>query len=188
MPTTEVVRTYVEMRSPSDLRAAPLPGPEFTVELVKPCPPALYRRLYGEVGRRYHWVDRLAWTDEQIAAHLAQGISIWVLWDTAGRRDDGREVTGYFELARHDDGSVEIAYFGLMDAFLGRGLGKYLLTVAVRRAWELGASRVWLHTCTLDHPAALPNYLARGFTEYHKESYTIERQEAAEGGREYLGA
>src|SRR5207302_10488113 len=107
-------------------------------------------------------------------------ISFWVMYR------QGAPV-GYFELRRDTD-AVEIVYFGLLPEFVGRGLGKALLTVAVRRAFELGAARVWLHTCTLDHPAALPNYLARGFKEYHKESYTIERQEAAEGGREYLGA
>jgi GNAT superfamily N-acetyltransferase len=168
MPAIEVVRTYVEMLSPADLRAALLPDRDFTVELVKPCPPRLYRQLYAEVGRRYHWVDRLAWTDEQITTYLGEsGATIWIL-----RRGGG--LAGYFELVAHADGSIEIAYFGLVDAFLGRGLGKYLLTVAVRHAWEMGASRVWLHTCTLDHPAALPNYLARGFREYKRETYVTE--------------
>jgi GNAT superfamily N-acetyltransferase len=130
--------------------------------------------LYAEVGRRYHWVDRLAWTDEEIARHLNRDeISIWTL-------KEGRRLAGYFELVEQPDGSVEIGYFGLLHEFLGRGLGKYLLTEATRRAWESGANRVWLHTCTLDHPAALPNYLARGFREFKRETYTIDRRPKTE--------
>ncbi len=84
---------------------------------------------------------------------------------------------GYFELQKHADGSVEIAYFGLLPEFLGRGLGKYLLSEAVEAAWALAASRVWLHTCSLDGPAALPNYVARGFVPYKKETYEAELPE-----------
>jgi GNAT superfamily N-acetyltransferase len=121
------------------------------------------------VGEAFHWVDRRDWSDEQIRTHLAQpGITIWVL---------DREGTdlGYFELARHPDGSVEIAYFGLFPEFQGRGLGRHLLTLAAEQAFGLGATRVWLHTCTLDHAAALPNYLSRGFRPYRTEAYTAER-------------
>ena len=70
---------------------------------------------------------------------------------------------GYFELETQPEGSVEITSFGLLPSFIGRGLGGYLLTVAVQKAWHMGAARVWLHTCTLDHPNALQNYCARGF-------------------------
>jgi GNAT superfamily N-acetyltransferase len=69
---------------------------------------------------------------------------------------------------------VEIAYFGLLPEFMGRGWGKYLLSEAARQAWRAGATRVWLHTCTLDHPAALPNYLRRGFRPVREERYTVE--------------
>jgi GNAT superfamily N-acetyltransferase len=72
---------------------------------------------------------------------------------------------------------VEIAYFGLLPEFLGRGLGRYLLTEAATRAFDLGASRVWLHTCTLDDPAALPNYRARGFEPFKTETYSADLPE-----------
>jgi GNAT superfamily N-acetyltransferase len=83
------------------------------------------------------------------------------------------EPAGYFELREHDDRSVEIAYFGLLPDFIGRGWGKYLLTRAAEAAWQLKPSRIWLHTCTLDHPAALPNYLKRGFRAVREETYEI---------------
>ena len=86
----------------------------------------------------------------------------------------GDATAGYFELRSHDDGSTEIAYFGLVTRFIGRGLGKHLLTRAAEEAWRRGATRVWLHTCTLDDPAALPNYRSRGFTAYREEQYDTE--------------
>jgi GNAT superfamily N-acetyltransferase len=125
------------------------------------------RFLYSEVGRRYHWVDRLGWSDEQIQAHLDDdAISIWLM-TVAGT------LAGYFELHRDEEGGIEIAYFGLFHEFTGRGLGAHLLTVAVERAWGLTSNRVWLHTCSLDHPAALPNYISRGFTLFKTEEYSL---------------
>jgi GNAT superfamily N-acetyltransferase len=167
-PGVNVVRTYLEMRAPSALRPASLADPRATLERVAPCPLPLYRALYHDVGARYHWRDRLAWSDEELAAHLASpSVEVWVLhWHG--------ERAGFYELRQHDDGSVEIAYFGLLERAFGRGLGKHLLTRAVERAWSLGATRVWLHTCTLDSPVALPNYLARGFTPYREETYVVE--------------
>jgi GNAT superfamily N-acetyltransferase len=103
-----------------------------------------------------------------VRVHLATpGLSLWLLtWQAA--------PAGYFELAPHDDGSTEIAYFGLLPEFIGRGWGKWLLSEAVRAAWTTMPPRVWLHTCTLDHPAALPNYLKRGFQVVREERYTVE--------------
>jgi ribosomal protein S18 acetylase RimI-like enzyme len=113
-------------------------------------------------------VDRLGWDDQAIRTHLAQpSVTLWVLTMSGS-------PAGWFELKGHDDGSTEIAYFGILPAFRRRGLGKYLLQEAVRHAWETGAHRVWLHTCTLDDPAALPNYLARGFATYKEETYKVD--------------
>jgi ribosomal protein S18 acetylase RimI-like enzyme len=126
----------------------------------------LFRYLYREVGRRWHWVDRLPWTDERIREHLATpGVEIWVL------STDGVPA-GYVELARGAGGVVEIAYLGLLPEFIGRGAGQALLAAALGRAWDSpDTTRVWLHTCTLDHPRALPNYLAAGFRVVREEPY-----------------
>jgi GNAT superfamily N-acetyltransferase len=168
VPYVEVLRTYLELTDPGALKAAPCPDPRSRVERVFDCPPSFFRYLYAEVGRRYSWLDRLGWSDAQLAARLANpNVSLFLL-TTAGA------PAGYFELERYADGSVEVAYFGLLQEFLGRGLGKYLLTCAAEEAFALGASRVWLHTCTLDDPAALPNYLARGFRKFKEETYTTE--------------
>lgn len=83
----------------------------------------------------------------------------------------GATPVGYFELEQQDHGQAEIAYFGLLPDFVGKGLGRQLLEDAIAKAWALAESRIWLHTCTLDHPAALPNYLARGFRVFKEEDF-----------------
>lgn len=155
------------MRTPSELLSAPPPSADVVLERADGCEPSLWRHLYTEVGREYHWVDRLAWTDEEIARYLADpALELWIL-------KEADTPAGYFELRMDADHAVEIAYFGLMPAAVGRGLGKYLLTRAVQRAWERGAHRVWLHTSSLDHSSALPNYLARGFTIWKQDTYDV---------------
>jgi GNAT superfamily N-acetyltransferase len=79
---------------------------------------------------------------------------------------------GFAELERSADGVVEIVYFGLLPDFIGRGVGRAFLDAVVARAWDGGAGRVWLHTCTLDHPRALSHYLSAGFRVVREEAYT----------------
>ena len=160
-------RTYLEMRDPSELRPAPWPEPGARVDELRECPPSFWLYLYSEVGRAYHWTDRLGWTNEEIAAYLADpAIRLWLLTVDA-------TPAGYFELRRDAERAIEIAYFGLLPEFVGRGLGKALLSAAAAEAWRAEPSRVWLHTSTLDHPAALPNYLARGFKIFKREEYDV---------------
>ena len=121
----------------------------------------LNRVLYEAVGAAYEWTDRSG----ESAAYWdrwAASVETWVA-TVRGER------AGYFELRIEEGGGVEVAHFGLLAAFHGVGLGGWLLTVALRRAQELGAP-VWLHTCTLDGPAALPNYTARGMVPYRTET------------------
>jgi len=157
MSSIEVERTWLEMRRPPAVAPAPWPDGA-RLQRALSCPPAFYRFLYGEVGRAYRWVDRLRWSDDALAGHLDDpAVEVWVLYA------DG-VPQGYFELHHvADDRSVEIAYFGLMPWAIGQGLGRRLLEAAIRQAWAGHPHRIWLHTCTLDHPAALPNYLKRGF-------------------------
>ena len=160
-------RTYLEMRDASRLRPARINDATIRILRAEQCYPALYRFLYGEVGKRYNWTDRLAWTDDDIRAHLAQpSVSIWLMLVRG-------TPAGYFELKADDDGGMEIAYFGLFDEFIGRRLGAHLLTEAVDIAWSFAPSRVWLHTCSFDHPAAIPNYTSRGFTPFKSEEYSV---------------
>jgi len=166
MPPVEVVRTFLELRSPEQLVRSGSPPPGVVLRELRPCPVDVSRRLYREVGERFHWQDRLAVPDDELAEYLGRD-TVRVFVARSGLQDDG-----FFELVRHDDGSVEIAMFGLLAHAHGRGIGKWLLIRAAETAFEWGATRVWLHTCTLDSPAAMPNYRGRGFTPYATDRYT----------------
>lgn len=170
------------MLSPAELQPRRVADPAVVVERMQHCSVPEYRRLYRDVGSMWHWHDRDAWSDDRLASHLARPeVSVHVL-RVAG------EVAGYFELERHDGGDVELAYFGLIDRFFGRGLGGHLLTVAVDAAWRSGAASVWLHTCTLDHPSALANYRARGFTPFREENYEAVLADSVAGDTERHGS
>ena len=123
--TIDVTRTYLAMSAPAELAPAAAPEGDVRVERIGFCPTAFFRYLYAEVGRQYRWTDRLEWSDERIRAYLDAGdVMVYVLYVTGA-------PAGYFELKRHQDGSTEIAYFGLMGDYIGRGLGGWLLTKAV---------------------------------------------------------
>lgn len=165
MPIVTVTRTHLRLASPGDLQGRRVADPDLTFTREDPCAVATSRALYAAVGGPYHWRDRDAWSDRDLGIYLAQpGLSVWIL-----RR--GAETAGYVELHQQDDGSVEVVNFGLLPPFHGRGLGAHLLTIAVEQCWSMRAAHVHLHTCTLDGPAALPNYLARGFIPVRTEQY-----------------
>ena len=153
-----VTVTSLEMVAPPDDAVDPPPGVALRV-MAEPRPD-LSRDFYARVGADWHWVDRLEWSDDQ-----------WLTWVDRPEHHllvcevDGVPA-GYAELEQQPGGAVEIAYFGLLPEALGRGLGRWWLAAVIEHAWSLpDATRVWVHTCELDSPAALPNYLARGFTE-----------------------
>jgi len=159
----EVRRTYLAVDSRRQLVAAHSDDARLGLARLGPEDAAAYRALYAGVGGPYHWFERRAWGDDVLRAHLARPeIEVDVL------TCEGEHV-GFFELESHEDGSREVVYFGVLPALHGHGFGKHLLSVAVERAFALGASRVWLHTCSLDAPAALPNYERRGFRAYRWE-------------------
>lgn len=171
MPTPVTI-TYLEMTDADRLTpAAPVPAEELSIVEAQVPSAELSRFLYTAVGRPCRWTERLDWSLEQWEEWLGEaGVRTWLASHQG-------TPAGYFQLAFASDGEVEIAYFGFLPEFVGRGWGGWLLTVAVRQAWWHGATRVWLHTCTLDHPAALPNYLRRGFVA------TRERTEERDLGR-----
>ena len=113
--------------------------------------------FYRAVGGDWYWLDRIDWTYAQWQAWVdSPGHELWTCWVEGA-------PAGYVELHRQG-GDVEVAYFGLLPQFAGLGLGGWLLTRAVERAWAVaGTTRVWVHTCELDSPTALANYQARGF-------------------------
>jgi GNAT superfamily N-acetyltransferase len=154
----EVVTHYLEMRTPApaDVPAAP-PG----VQVVRAAPSVrFYRFLYDGVGEPWHWYARRVLPDADLARLLAEpGIEVHVLWR------DGVPL-GYAELDRRVAGEVELAYFGVFPEAVGQRLGSWLLAWAVAEAWRPGGvERLWVHTCSLDHEAALRTYLRAGFVK-----------------------
>jgi GNAT superfamily N-acetyltransferase len=162
MPTTVNI-THLEMTSPAQLRPRARPREGVAIAMVPFPVPELNRFFYTAVGGGWYWIERLAWTYADWMKYLDRPeLQTWVV-------SDAGVPAGYFELEKQPGDDVEIVYFGLLSQFVGRGLGGWALTQAAERAWLFGARRVWVHTCDLDHPQALANYLARGFRPFKTE-------------------
>ena len=157
----DVTTTSLEMLSPNDFRPKAASRKDVRVEKIEIPTPTLNHFFFVNVGRPWKWFSRLTWT-----------LSEWRAW---AENDNVHTFVGYMrgspfgyiELDQQGD-SVEIAFFGILPQFIGHGLGGFLLSEAIRQAWQLNPKRVWVHTCTLDHKHALDNYLARGFSIYKK--------------------
>jgi GNAT superfamily N-acetyltransferase len=172
-----LVTTYLQMAHWSEFRPAYLNYLDgIKVMCMQTADVAFYRFLYSSVGEHWRWRDRLSYTDEEIEELLsAPGTSIHILYV------DGVPA-GYIELAQHKDGpsdrfhSTEIVYFGLRPHYIGRGLGKHLLSHGIAYAWNNGTQRLWVHTCNLDGPYALKNYIKRGFKIYRVDKELMPKQ------------
>jgi len=148
--------TTLEMRTRPPLR----PSPGSRLRLVKWERPALdkYRALFRRVGSPWLWFSRLVMADDALSAIVHDpGIAVYAVIDPAGIE------VGMLELDFREAGACEISYFGLIPELAGQGHGRWLMAEACARAWAKGVERVWLHTCTLDHPSALGFYRAQGF-------------------------
>ncbi|MDQ2787683.1 MAG: GNAT family N-acetyltransferase, partial [Chloroflexota bacterium] len=156
-----VTTTYLHIPVREQFRPAFVAHPDLRVHTMRAPSVALYRFLYAAIGRDFVWIDRLHWTDAQYQDYLSRPTTTIRVLFLRGT------PIGYIDLdASATEAATEIVYFGLVPAVHGRGFGKHLLSVGVQRAFDDGAKRVWLHTCTLDGPHALANYLARGFIPY----------------------
>ena len=147
---------YLEMSDPENMRAKA--GPRgFAVSVVAEPTPDLNRSLYRKVGGDWQWTGRLNWSAADWKAYVERDALTTGIVTMNGR------PAGYFELETREEGEVEIVQLGLLPEYLGQGLGGALVTAALECAWAVpGARRVWLHTCTRDHPWALENYQRRG--------------------------
>lgn len=173
MALQSVTTWYLEQTDPAQLRHARVPQPEPLILQAQAPLPELNRFLYTAVGGDWHWIDRLGWNRERWRRHLDRAeVQTWVLHERG-------TPAGYVELERQGN-DVEIAYFGLIPAFIGRGRGGHLLSVGIEKAWAMDAKRVWVHTCSLDGEHALTNYQARGMTLYKTE--TVDKDVGATPG------
>jgi len=163
MAVVEVRTFYLEMLAPPSFTVPPPRDGLLFIHAHRPTV-AYYRFFYDVVGERWHWTGRKKLSDPEIAAILNDPkVEMHVMYC------DGVPA-GFAELDRRQEGHVEIVQFGLLPDFIGKGLGKFFLHWTVDKAWSYQPQRLWLHTCSLDHPAALPNYLKAGFTIYKEDS------------------
>ncbi|MBI3862984.1 MAG: GNAT family N-acetyltransferase [Planctomycetia bacterium] len=160
---TPITTTYLEMFSPSPRQIAP-PFSGVVVRHVMQPSVAFYRAIYDAVGGRWNWTSRKRLSDAALAEILENP-----LVEIHELLVDGVQA-GFAELDGRVPGEIELKQFGLVPDFLGRGLGKYFLNRVIGRAFSHSPRRFWLHTCTEDHPAAIPNYVKAGFTVYKVET------------------
>ena len=163
------------MNEPSQLRPSPQPAGSVDVRRAGRPSPELGHFLYTAAGGNWYWIDRLEWTYERWLQRLSHPrVETWVMYLEG-------TPTAYFELDGAIENDVEIAYLGVLPAFMGQRLGGWLLTEAIRRAWAMGARRVWVHTCTLDAVHALANYQARGMRVFDQRVERVELPDALPG-------
>jgi GNAT superfamily N-acetyltransferase len=158
----KVKTTYLEMLALPE-RAVPPPREGLAVVHARRPTVAYYRFLYDALGRDYGWPRCKKLSDAELAALLNDPrLEVHVLIAEG-------VPAGFAELDRRVDGEIKLAQFGLMPEFIGQGLGRYFLQWSIDRAWRYGPRGWWLHTCTQDHPEALPKYLKAGFAAYKEE-------------------
>tara|TARA_B100000676_G_scaffold269531_1_gene285550 strand:+ start:281 stop:790 length:510 start_codon:yes stop_codon:yes gene_type:complete len=162
-----VERNFLELRDLKNLKVNLANKSNFLVKKIKP-DFQLNKFFYKQVGKKYRWKDRLSWTDEFWIKYISnQNLETYVI-------SENDELVGFFELLYNPElKETEISYFGLLEEYIGKGIGGYALSVAITKSFEKNIKRVWLHTCTLDHPNALKNYKARGMTVFRKENINI---------------
>jgi GNAT superfamily N-acetyltransferase len=158
----EVVTTHLEMTERPTRPTVPCPAGQYAVLHLEHCSVHFYRYLYDLVGTPWLWTDRRRLADAVLDAEInAEGVEIYVLYA-------GGEPAGYVEIDRRGKPDIHIAYFGLAPAFIGRGLGRYLLNWAVDLAWSYGPQRLTVSTWSFDHPRAFANYQKAGFRPYRQ--------------------
>ena len=162
------VVTYLEMiEKPAErpLAAAPMAGANDLRVRLKPVnDPALdwYRALFRRAGAQWLWFSRLEMSDADLAAVLNRSTTELFMAES-----EPGEI-GMAELDRSKPPEVEIASFALFEEAIGRGLGRQFMAALLEKAWTGATKRVWLHTCTLDGPAALGFYMKCGFRPYKR--------------------
>ena len=164
----KVERNYLDIISLKNLSEIDKPSNNFDVRLVNPPDFQLNKFFYKQIGKKHRWVDRLIWNENQWIRYINNSnVKTYIL-------QDGNNLAGYFEqIFDQKKLEYEIAYFGILHDYVGKRLGGYLLSEAIKKSFLMGANRVWVHTCSLDHKHALKNYLSRGMKIFKSEIINI---------------
>ena len=164
-----VDRSFLEIKTIENLNQSKRPGPNFKIIEVDPPDFQLNKFFYKQIGKKHRWVDRLVWEDKKWIEYVENPrTKTFILKDNSN-------LAGYYEIILDlNNNNCEIAYFGILEEYFGKKCGGYLLSEAIKRLFEDGISRVWLHTCSLDHENALKNYLARGMKIFKSETINLD--------------
>ena len=162
-----VQRNFLELKDLKNLKTNSINDKKYLVKKIKP-DFQLNKFFYKQVGKKHRWIDRLSWSDGKWMNYISnKNLETYII-------SESEELAGFFELLYNPElKETEISYFGLLEEYIGKGIGGYALSVAIKKSFEKNIKRVWLHTCTLDHPNALKNYIARGMTVFKKENINI---------------
>lgn len=157
-------RFYLHLLSVTDLNKSNCKELNLEVQLEKKPTIDLCKFFYKEVGKNFFWRDRLKWSDQDWLDYInSDFFKLYIL-------KHNNKLAGYYELLYEPKtNSMEIPYFGIFKEFYGKKIGGYLLTEALSTSFKQKITKVWVHTCTLDHPNALKNYLARGMKIFKTE-------------------
>ena len=163
----EIKRFYLQIRSLEELNKVKKPSKSLKVERSSNNF-QLNKFFYREIGKKHRWVDRLSWSNETWINYLSnKNLHTCVL-----KKND--DLVGYYEKIYYEENNeFEIAYFGIMEEYIGKGYGGYLLSEALENCLKEKVKRIWVHTCSLDHENAIKNYLARGMKLYKEEKIKI---------------
>ncbi len=155
--TLEVDRFFLEINSLKDLKNSNISDSICKLELQNPPDFQLNKFFYKQIGKKHKWTDRLQWNDKKWIDYTNNScVKTYVLRE----KDD---LIGYFEqIFDSEKKECEIAYLGVLDNYIGKRFGGYLLSQAIKMSFLNDNIRTWVHTCTLDHKNALNNYKARG--------------------------
>jgi len=160
----EIIRSYLDIKSLNQLLPASYQSQHILVEAHEKPNFELCKFFYKEIGKDFFWKDRLRWSDQQWIDYVGnEFFKLYIL-------KYENQFAGYYELLfDKSKKSMEIAHFGIFKEYYGKGIGGYLLTDAILNSFKQDIESVWVHTCTLDHPNALKNYLARGMKIFKTE-------------------
>ena len=164
----KVDRYYLEINSIKSLNKVNTPNEKLILEKIFPPNIELNKFFYKNVGKKHRWIDRLVWDNLKWISYLEnKNIHTYML-------KLNEDLVGYFEIIQeHNSKTSEIAYFGILNDYIGKKFGSYLLSEAIKKCFELNSKKVWLHTCSLDHSHALGNYLNRGMKVFKKETINL---------------
>ncbi len=164
----KIDRYYLEINSLKNLNKYNCPDNNLILEKVTPPNIELNKFFYKNVGKKHRWIDRLVWDNLKWISYLEnKNIHTYML-------KLNEDLVGYFEIIHeHNSKTSEIAYFGILNDYIGKKFGSYLLSEAIKKCFELNSKKVWLHTCSLDHSHALGNYLNRGMKVFKKETINL---------------